>query len=306
MNTYEELRRQISGIVVPVPMIFTNDLGVDHAAISNYVQWCLDAGITNFCLTYGFSQVSTLTPDELMDVTETIARTIGKRGIFIGCTIGNSIAETVVAVRQMQAKGVDAVFVMPHIQCMGSAYCDYLNHVAANTDLPLLFANDPDYNDRTRATIDGDDLKSLADVDQIIGLKDEMRSVLHRLSFNASFGDRFCVIGPGVRHFLVLFPHQAELDGFFNPAEAVKFLKLIETDRLSDVLASLGAWMDSLRDRPAGVAGFAANQVCLHALGFGQGWQVRPPLVPATEEQAKDIIARMRKHPGLYNLPSTR
>jgi len=242
----------------------------------------------------------------LIAVTETIAQTIGKRGIFIGCTIGNSTAETVTAVRQMQDKGADAVFVMPHIYGKGPAYCDNLRHVATKTDLPLLFVNDPDYNDRTRADVDGDDLQSLADVDQIIGLKDEMRSVLHRLNFNARFGDRFCVIGPGVRHFLVLFPHQAELDGFFSPAEAVKFLKLIEADRLSDILASLEAWTDALRDRPEGVAGFAVNQVCLHALGFGQGWQVRPPLLPATEEQAQDIIARMRKHPHLYDLAGTR
>jgi len=306
VNTYADLRRKVSGIVVPVPMIFTNDLGVDHAAISNYVQWCLDGGVTNLCLTYGYSQVSTLTPDELMDVTGTIARTIGERGIFIGCTIGNSLAETVTSVREMQDKGVDAAFVMPHIQCMGSGYRNYLRYVAANTDLPLLFANDPDFNDRTKATIDGDDLQALADIDQIVGLKDEMRSVGHRLAFNARFGDRFCVIGPGIRHFLVLFPHQAELDGFFNPTEALEFLRLLEADRLSDIRVSLDAWMTALRDRPAGVAGFAVNQVCLHALGFGQGWQVRPPLVPATEEQAQDIIARMRKHPDLYNLPAAR
>lgn len=306
MGTYADLRRQISGIVVPVPMIFTNELEVDHSAITSYVQWCLDAGITNLCLTYGFSEVGTLTPDELMAVTETIAMAVGTRGVFIGCTIGHSTAETVTAARQMQDKGVDAVFVMPRIYCKGSAYCDYLRHVAASTDLPLLFVNDPDFNDRNRADIDGEDLQSLADVEQIIGLKDEMRSVLHRLNFNACFGDRFCVIGPGIRHFLVLFPHQAELDGFFNPAEAVEFMKLLEADRLSNAHASLDAWADALRDRPQGVAGFAANQVCLYALGFGEGWQVRPPLVPATEEQAQDIIARMRKHPRVFELAESR
>lgn len=306
MSNYADLRREITGIIVPVPMIFTNDLEVDHNAISDYVKWCLDSGVTNLCLTYGFSEVGTLTPDELMAVTRTIAQAVGTRGVFIGCTLGRSSAETVTAVRQMQEEGVDAVFVMPRIYCQGAVYCDYLRQVAANTDLPLLFVNDPDYNDRTRATIDGDDLQSLADVEQIIGLKDEMRSVLHRLSFNSRFDDRFCVIGPGIRHFLVLFPHQAELDGFFNPSEAVEFMELLKADCLSEARSSLDSLMKALRDRPEGVGGFAVNHVCIYALGFGEGWQTRPPLVPATEEQAQDIISRMRKHPQVYNLPGTR
>ena len=306
VNSHTDLRREISGIVVPLPMIFTDDLALDHGAISKYVEWCLDGGVTNLCLTYGYSQISTLTPAELMDVTATIARAVGKRGIFIGCTIGNSLAETVAAVGEMQDKGVDAVLVSPHYQCMGAGYRDFMRCLADKTELPLLFVNDPDFNDKTRGTIDGDDLQTLAEIEQIIGLKDEMRSVGHRLAFNARFGDRFCVIGPGIRHFLALFPHQAELDGFFNPSEAVGFMKLLEAGRLSDVHAALDAWTAALRDRPAGVAGFAVNQVCLYALGFGEGWQVRPTLVPATPDQARDIIARMRRHPSLYTLAETK
>ena len=305
MTIYEDFRQQISGAVVCLPILFRDDLSVDYAGIEEYTAWILDGGLTQTCLTYGYSMVGFVTPEELMAITRVIAGVVGDRGVFIGCTLGNSAMESATAVNGMQEIGVDAAFVMPNINYHGGGYRQFVHYVAGATDLPILFTDDPHFHIPLAANVSADDCESLLEHENIVGLKDDTRIDGFRMALIRRFGERLCIIGPGTRRDYVFchnYPQQANLDGYFSPSETLRFLGLLDEQKLFDALELVDRQEAAFRDIHSipELAGLAANWVCLHTMGFGESWQVRPPMASATEEQAQGVSAVVRRHPDIF------
>ncbi len=305
MTIYEEFRQQISGAVVCLPILFRDDLSVDYAGIEEYTAWVLEKGLTQTCLTYGYSLVGFVTPEELMEITRVITGVVGDRGIFISCTLGNSAMETVKAVNEMQEVGVDAAFVMPNIHYHGGGYPAFLHYVAGQTELPLLFTNDPDFHIPLAPNVSVDDCESLLEHENIVGLKDDTRIAGFRMELIRRFGDRLCIIGPGTRRdylFYHYYPQQANLDGYFSPTETMRFLGLLDEQKLSEALKLVERQEAAFREIHSipDLEGLAANWVCLHTMGFGESWRVRPPIVSATEQQAREVSAVVSRYPDIF------
>ena len=305
MNVYEQFRRKITGATVCLPILFRNDLSVDHAGIEKYLEWILDAGMTNMCLTYGYSQVGFVSADELMDITRTIANVVGDRATFITCTTGTAPVETVATLRQMQELGAGAAFVMPNQHGRGS-FRDYLHFVAGETDLPLVFADDPAPYKLHTPTVSVADCQLLVERESIVGLKDDTSILGFRDEVIRTFGERFCIIGAGSRRDYFSYhryPQQSNLDGFFGPRGALRFLSMLDEGRLAEAMESIQQSEAAYRDRPADLEGLAINQVHMYALGFAETWRVRPPMVSATEEHVRQITEAMHRYPDIFEFP---
>lgn len=306
MNVYEGFRRKIAGPTVPLPIFFRADLSIDHAGIERYIAWLLEAGITNMCLTYGYSQIGSVSPTEVLDVTRTIANIVGDRAAFISCTSGVSAVESITVVQQMQKVGAHAAFVMPNLMSQaGPAYRDLLCYVAGATELAILFVSYPAPNVPGTPNLSVDDYKLLLEHDNIVGLKEDYNDVAYRMELIRNFGDRLCIIGGGVlRNYLFFhhYPQQGELAGMFNAGRALRFLKLLDEDRLNEALEFMERQARAIQDAPADLDWLARNQVRMQVMGFAETWQMRPPLASATEEQAQDLIVRMRQYPDVFEL----
>lgn len=305
MNVYEQCRRKITGATVCLPILFRNDLSVDHAGMEKYLAWILDAGMTNMCLTYGYSQVGFVSADELMDITRTIANVVGDRAAFITCTTGTAPVETVASLRQMQELGAHAAFVMPNLHYRG-AFRDYLHFVAGETDLPLLFANDPDLHNLRTPTVTIADCQLLVERENIVGIKDDTAVLGYRDEVIRTFGERFCIIGAGSRRDYFSYhryPQQSNLDGFFGPRGVQRFLSLLDEGRLAEAMANIEQNEVAYRDRPGDLVGLAVNQVRMYALGFAETWHVRPPMVSANKEQVRQITEAVHRYPDTFEFP---
>ena len=160
-------------------MLYQEDLSIDHAGIERYVAWILDAGMTNTCLTHGYSQIGFVTEAELIDVTRTIANVIGDRAVFIGCTHLDSASATVNVVGQIQELGAHAAFVMPEPDGWPAAqYHAHLRLVASQTEIPVLLVNNISPTEPGTSNMGMRDYESLAEQENIVGLKEDFNSVL--------------------------------------------------------------------------------------------------------------------------------
>ena len=304
MSIYEDFRKKIKGPTVPLPMLYREDLSIDHAGIERYVEWILDAGIMNTCLTHGYSQIGFVTEAELIDVTRTIANVIGDRAVFIGCTHLDSASATVNVVRQIQKLAAHAVFVMPEPDGWPAVqYRALLRSVASQTEFPLLLVNNISSIEPGTSNMGMTDYESLAEQEDIVGLKEDFNSIPGRMDLIRRFGDRFCIIGGGVVRNYVFFhhhPQQGELFGQFSPGSALSLLKLLDEERMEEVIDFIDRREYGLQVSLGKLNNLARNQVYMQYMGFSESRKLRPPLVSATEEQARDVIAELEKFTDFF------
>ena len=304
MSLYEDFRRKVAGATVPLPMLYREDLSIDYAGIERYVAWVLEAGMTHTCLTHGYSQIESVTEAELTDVTRTIANVIGDRAVFIACTRMGSAMAAAASVRQIQESGAHAAFVMPDVDAWpGAQYREHLRSVANETELSLLFVSNTSLAAPGTPNLGMSDYEWLVEHENIVGLKEDFNSIPYRMDLIRKFGNRYCIIGGGVqRHYLFFhrYPQQGELFGQFSPSSALLLLKLLDEERMREAMELMDRREYALQDGLAGLDNLARNQVYMHHMGFSESWRLRPPLVSATEEQAREVIARMGKYPDVF------
>lgn len=299
VSAFQDFRRKIGGPTVPLPILFREDLSIDHAGIERYVTWILDAGMTNTCLTHAYSQIGHVTEVELIEVTRTIANVIGDQAVFIACTHLDSTASTVALLQQIQKLGAHAAFVMPESDgWTGGQYRRHLRSVASETDLPVLFVSNISPTAPGTPNLEMTDYEMVIEQENIVGLKEDFNSIPYRMDLIRKFGDRLCVIGGGVQRNYMFFhrhPQQGELFGQFSPSSALGLVKLLDEQRMYDAMELMDRREVALQKSLVGLDWMARNQVFMHHMGFAESWKLRPPLVSATEEQAREMIARLRE-----------
>ena len=307
MTMYDDFRRRIHGPTVPLPIFFNADLSIDYAGIEKYIAWILDEGITNTCLTYGYSQLGYITREELFELTRVMANAIGDRAVFIASTRDDSAVEVAEDACRIQELGADAVFVMGNMMSQsGAAYRGVFDRVASQTDLPILFFVYPDTQNPRMPNVSKADLDALLrDHANIVGLKDDFRNIAYRKGLIRDYGDRLCVIGGGLEReylFFHRYPGQGELDGMFNPGTALRFLEVLDAGRLDEALNMIDEQERAYAAHPPTLNNLSRNQVVMHRMGFAATDRVRPPLVSATPEQADQVAERAAQFPAIYKL----
>ena len=308
MSVYDDLRRKIAGPMAPLPIFYKDDLGIDYDGIGKYTAWLVDSGIRNMCLTYSYSRIAFVTQAELIEVTRTIARVVGDRAVLVGCTRMESAEEAIESVRQIHEAGAHAAFVMPQMEWLSGTLCrNFLRHVAAATDVPLLFVSLPTPGDPGKPNLSADDYEVLLEHENIVGVKEDFNDIPYRMALIRRYGQRLCIIGGGVlRNYLFVhrYPQQGELAGHFSPRAAGRFVQLLDEGCLDEAITLIEQRDVAVNDFPQGLDWQSKNQVYMKGLGFAESVRMRPPLVAATGDQVRDVIKRMRKYPTVFEMPS--
>ncbi len=304
MNRYETLRRRIAGPMVPLPILYCDNLSVDHAGIARYVTWLLDAGMTNTCLTYAYSQIGYVSEEEPIDITRTIADVIGDRAVFIACSHIDTTENTAALIQQIKELGAHAVFAMPEQDGWpAEQYGPHLSTIAETADFPLLLVNNISPTDAASPIFSIDAYEGLLEHDAIVGLKEDFNNVPYRLDLIREYGERLCIIGGGVQRNYLFFhhhPQQGELFGQFSPATAHRFVAMLDEERMREAIDFIARRDLALRESLLDLNWLARNQVYMYQMGFAESWKLRPPLESATEAQVSEVIAVMKGYPDVF------
>ena len=163
---------QLRGCGTALVTPFTQDGSLDEAALRNLVAWQVDSGI-NFLVPCGTTgETPTLSHDEWLQVIDiTVEVAAGRVPIVAGAT-SNSTHDAVEKAREVAARpGVDAVLTASPYYNKPTQEGQYRHFkaIAEVTGKPVIVYNVPG---RTGANIDPGTLARLAEVPNIVGVKE--------------------------------------------------------------------------------------------------------------------------------------
>jgi dihydrodipicolinate synthase/N-acetylneuraminate lyase len=268
--------------------------------------------MTNFCTTFVYDVLDSITTKEMLELTDTISSLMRKNCIYLSCTAGGSITEVINTTKKMKEHGANGVFIHPPIFVVqgggGDLYYNYLEKILENTDIPLFSVALPDpWKSTNTPMLNLFHYENLCRFANYMGFKDDYYHIPLRQQIAERFGDRIWIIGGGdFKKYIVNRHHplQSEFAGMINPAKYKKIFSLLDENRYFEAISL--AEEDS-RTKPANFLSdlhwIAARAVIFWALGFCESYSIRGPIISATKNQAGGILNKMRVNSHLYDLP---
>ncbi|MBL8672702.1 MAG: 4-hydroxy-tetrahydrodipicolinate synthase [Alphaproteobacteria bacterium] len=198
----------ISGIWIPLVTPFL-DGRVDCASLERLVGHYVEQRVSGLLPLGTTGESPTLDDDEAELVVErTLAAADGRVPVYVGIG-GNATRKVVRQVERMARHRFDGILsVCPYYNRPGQdGLVAHFRQVASATDRPMLVYNVPH---RTSVNLGNDALLSLAEVPNIVGVKDSTGVPAQSLDFLARRPPGFAVLAGEDAHFLAMLAHGAD------------------------------------------------------------------------------------------------
>jgi 5-dehydro-4-deoxyglucarate dehydratase len=292
-----ELKDQLRNVHAYAVTPFRDDdlLSLDLDGFTRNIEFMLDRGVVVVVVGGGTGEVDSLTIDELEVMARLALEVVGDRGLVIP-TLPDNLAAAAELAPRYEKLGARVVLAMaPFIRNLipddTAGVYSYYNTLAGLTEMALMPYNTQGWNAEFFAR--------LAEIDQIIAIKDPCQHP-HKL-FRAIelVGDRFVWIGnkrhdPGVLQLRFQMGVEAFTAGFVNfipqfELDLFEAAKLQDWGRMVEIQAQL-APLERLRNRHAeGIIKSALDLVGL------TGGRVRPPRTDASPEGVAELQGELEK-----------
>ena len=161
----------IKGSLVALVTPMEIDGSVDWAALKNLVDWHVESGTAAIVSVGTTGESATLSPEEHMEVVgKTIGYAAGRIPVIAG-TGGNATSEAIHLTKAAADLGADAcLLVVPYYNRPGQAgMYAHFRKIAETVDVPQILYNVPG---RTVADLSNETALKLAEIDNIVGIKD--------------------------------------------------------------------------------------------------------------------------------------
>ncbi|HSP52471.1 MAG TPA: 4-hydroxy-tetrahydrodipicolinate synthase [Cryobacterium sp.] len=171
---------QIKGSIAPLMSPFTADGAVDHAGLTNLVNWQLASGTHGISLGGSTGEPSSQTIAERAAAIRTVAAAIGDRVPFMPGTGSAKLDETLELTAAAQDAGVDAALIITPYYArptQEALYVWYKTVAEEFPDLPIVAYNVPS---RTAVDIAPETINRLyRDFDNFVGVKETTKDFEH-------------------------------------------------------------------------------------------------------------------------------
>ncbi len=182
-----------TGVYPAVTTQFAADLSVDLAATKAVQSALIDDGVDGLILLGTCGENNSLEPDEKRAVLAAAKDSVRGRVPVLSGVSELTTPRAVQFARDAEALGVDALMVLPamvYVPKPDELYAHFAA-VAAATSLPIMLYNNPP---AYRVSIDADVLKRLADIPNIVAVKESAPDPRRFTDLINAFGDRFVLM----------------------------------------------------------------------------------------------------------------
>ncbi len=161
------LRGSIVAIITPM----LEDGRVDFPSLNNLIDWHIESGTKAIVAVGTTGESATLSVDEHLSVIEATVKHVAKRIPVIAGAGGNSTAEAITLASEAEKLGADmSLSVVPYYnKPTQEGLYQHFKAIADKVPLPIILYNVPG---RTVVDMDNEIVLRLAQVDNIIGIKD--------------------------------------------------------------------------------------------------------------------------------------
>lgn len=282
---------RLKGPVVPVNVCFTEDDEIDYAAMECYVDWLCTERVPVVLLTYGSSEFAALSADEIWQLTELFARTVGGRSLFIASTGYWTIGESRHFLQRAERVNVDAVKVQinPWLGQQRDVIVRYFDGIRDASGIPLIVWgawSDPYPIDAVR---------ELAEREEVVGIKNDGDPFYAYYDLLRATADQnFAVISGGqMRNFMFGFPLGAAAYlctvAPFQPAIALEFYSHLEASRTKEAWAMVERYEDRWLRVAVDHDWLASIKVAMELYGLAPNARLRSPRA-GLDATARDAV----------------
>ncbi|KXS37210.1 MULTISPECIES: 4-hydroxy-tetrahydrodipicolinate synthase [unclassified Candidatus Frackibacter] len=183
-----ELGEVITAMVTP----FNEELEVNYEAAADLANYLVNNGSDGILVLGTTGEVPTLTKEEKMKLIEIVKEAVGDRAKVIVGTGSYSTQESIKMTKKVTDLGVDGVMlVTPYYNKPPQAgLYNHFKQVAEVTDLPVILYNVPG---RTSRNIEPETVAKLADIDNIVAIKEASGDVEQAATINRLTDDDFMI-----------------------------------------------------------------------------------------------------------------
>ena len=275
-----KLRQQLVNVHTYVVTPFREDdlYAVDYSAFASNIQFLVEQGVQVVVTGGGTGEFEAISPDEMAELARTALSVAGKKALVVA-TLPPNLKLAAQLARKYAAMGIEVLLGMPPLirgqipKNLEGTY-EYFRMLAKVTELPLMPYNTQGWQLETYLR--------LAEIDQIIAVKDPCHDPHPMFRAIQTLGDRFVWIGnkrhhPGTVHLRYQMGMQAFTSGQSNfwpapelaihdAAQQQDWPRVIDLQRQCAVLEQLRMESDD-----AAMVKAAMDMVGLH------GGLIRPP-----------------------------
>ncbi len=182
----------ITGSMVALVTPLLADGAIDWTALDALVDWHVEAGTDAIVAVGTTGESATLTVAEHSQVIERVVAHAAGRVQVIGGTGANATAEAIELTERARSAGVDACLLVTPYYNKPSQEGLYRHYraIAEAVDVPQILYNVPG---RTACDMTNDTVLRLADVENIVGIKDATGDVPRGLALVEALGERMHV-----------------------------------------------------------------------------------------------------------------
>ena len=286
------IRTLWEGVYPAATTQFANDLSIDFDATQRVQSALVDDGVNGLIILGTCGENNSLEPDEKRTVLKGAVEAVGSRVPIVAGVSELTTARAVQYAKDAEKIGADAIMLLPAMVYVPTPeeLQAHFRAVAEATALPvMLYNNPPAY----RVDVDFATLEALADVSNIVAIKESAPDPRRFTDVFNRFGDRYTVMAglddvalEGL--FLGASGWVSGLTSAF-PTESVRLVAAFNEGKYDEALA-IYRWFMPLLHLDADRDLVQSIKLAEEIMGRGSE-RVRMPRMPLTGQRRKDVIA---------------
>ncbi len=272
---------------------FNDDTSLDLDRAQEVAAWLLDHGSDSLVVAGTTGESPTLTDREKADLWQAVVEAVKGKGAVVAGTGTYDTAHSIHLTKEAEATGVDGVLVVSpyYNKPPQTGLIEHFTAVARSTALPVILYNIPG---RTGVRIANETLLRLADVENIVGVKDATGDLVGAAELHAAAPDFEIISGEDALTFPLVCQGATGVISVTSHVAGERMRQMIDLVATGDVPAARKIHLDLL---PLYSALFHTTSPIPVKAAMGLiGEPVGPPrlpLVAATEEQVSIVKKAM-------------
>ena len=278
------------GGVFPALMTEMNEDGsLDLAGTARHIEFCLQGGVSGIVVLGTLGEGNSLLPQEKGVVMRAVVEAVNHRVPVISGIAEYTCDMAITAVRMAEQAGCDGLMLLPSMvyQQDSREAIAHFTTIARATDLPIMIYNNPV---AYKADLSPDDFVELAEIDNIVAVKESSHDSSRMTDMVNACGDRyrlFCGVDDVVLENVVCGA-VGWVSGLTNPfpRESVQLFEMATAGRIDEAVA-MYRWVMPVLHLDTEVKLVQYLKLANQMTGMGSEW-VRPPrLLLAGDERAR-------------------